>query len=302
MKEIGELLKQRRESLNVTLEEVSSVTKINVKSLQALEAGELDKLPAKTFVRGFVQTYAKYLGLNSQEILDKLQTTLGSTRPKPAESNHPSDQATTMRKPVNTDFSGSGKNIITAGAIILTIIAIAIIQRIVSRHEAEMKTTEVQAITGNDQPVNVKPAPTPAPVPTPAAAPTASPMASVAATPSPTPTVKPTPRPKKSPTPAASAAPTATGGGAAAAAPVVPAEEPQEIIVEALDNVVIKVSIDGKGAQEISMAPDQIQTFKAKGRIKLVTPNGGAINITHNGKEIGVPGNLGQPKTMVFPQ
>jgi cytoskeleton protein RodZ len=77
---------------------------------------------------------------------------------------------------------------------------------------------------------------------------------------------------------------------------------PQEVIVEALDQVTIKVTIDGNAQKEISMAPDQIQTFKARGKIKIVTPNGGGISVIHNGFDLGVPGNLGQPKTLVFPK
>ena len=77
---------------------------------------------------------------------------------------------------------------------------------------------------------------------------------------------------------------------------------PQEIIVEALDKVTITVTVDNKAPEEISLNPDQIQTFKAKGKIKLVTPDGGAISVIHNGYDLGVPGNLGQPKTMVFPK
>ena len=50
------------------------------------------------------------------------------------------------------------------------------------------------------------------------------------------------------------------------------------------------------------MSADQIQTFKAKGKIKIFTPDGGAISIIQNGYDLGVPGNLGQPKTMVFPK
>jgi hypothetical protein len=76
---------------------------------------------------------------------------------------------------------------------------------------------------------------------------------------------------------------------------------PQEIIIEALDHVTIKVTIDEKPAQEFTMNADQIQTFKAKTRIRIYTPNGGAVSIIQNGNDLGVPGNLGQPKLMVFP-
>jgi cytoskeleton protein RodZ len=84
--------------------------------------------------------------------------------------------------------------------------------------------------------------------------------------------------------------------------PTPEAAVPQEIIVEALDKVTIRVTIDNKAPQEVTMSADQIQTFKAKGKIKIFTPDGGAISIIQNGFDLGVPGNLGQPKAMVFPK
>jgi cytoskeleton protein RodZ len=125
---------------------------------------------------------------------------------------------------------------------------------------------------------------------------TPNPAPTVASTPKPTPT--PTPTPVPTPKPTATPLPATP-----TPAPTV-AEElvPQEVIVEALDQVTIKVTIDGNAQKEISMAPDQIQTFKARGKIKIVTPNGGGISVIHNGFDLGVPGNLGQPKTLVFPK
>jgi len=76
VKKTGEVLKKAREDKGLSLHEVGIFLKINTRILQAIENGDLSKLPAKTFLRGFVQSYAKYLKLNSDEILKLFQSEL----------------------------------------------------------------------------------------------------------------------------------------------------------------------------------------------------------------------------------
>jgi cytoskeletal protein RodZ len=72
----GTLLKEEREKRNVSLAEVSRATKLSVSSLQLMEAGNLDDLPPDVFVRGFVRSYARTLGISSNEPLELLDRTL----------------------------------------------------------------------------------------------------------------------------------------------------------------------------------------------------------------------------------
>ena len=76
MKKTGEVLRKAREEKGLSLHEVGIFLKINTRILQAIENGDLSKLPAKTFLRGFVQSYAKYLKLNSDDVLDLFQSEL----------------------------------------------------------------------------------------------------------------------------------------------------------------------------------------------------------------------------------
>ena len=64
MKKTGELLKKVREDKGLSLHEIGLSLKINAKILKQIEDGEKDNLPAKTFLRGFVQSYANYLKLD----------------------------------------------------------------------------------------------------------------------------------------------------------------------------------------------------------------------------------------------
>ena len=70
MKNTGRILQEEREKKKLSLHEIGMSLKINPKTLQALEEGNLTKLLAKSFLRGFVKSYAKYLKLNESEILE----------------------------------------------------------------------------------------------------------------------------------------------------------------------------------------------------------------------------------------
>ncbi|HWP47425.1 MAG TPA: RodZ domain-containing protein [Candidatus Limnocylindrales bacterium] len=67
MKSFGKLLKEERELRGITLEEVADYTKVNLRYLKAIEEDDLKSLPAATFVRGFLKSYAKFIGLNPEE-------------------------------------------------------------------------------------------------------------------------------------------------------------------------------------------------------------------------------------------
>src|SRR3954466_14004322 len=82
MKTTGQILKDNREKKGITLSEVSLATKISVKVLTAIEEGQTDRLPTKTFLRGFVRAYARYLNLNEEMILNSFYEEMGSTKPK----------------------------------------------------------------------------------------------------------------------------------------------------------------------------------------------------------------------------
>ena len=77
----GEELKRDRLLREVSLEEISAATKISTRLLTALEAGDLKRLPAPVFVRGFIRAYSLYLGLDPVE---KINTYLAEVEPSAA--------------------------------------------------------------------------------------------------------------------------------------------------------------------------------------------------------------------------
>ena len=66
----GEELRRQRLAREVTLESIAAATKISVRYLQAIEKGDLEKLPAPVFMRGFLRSYATCVGLDPDEVVN----------------------------------------------------------------------------------------------------------------------------------------------------------------------------------------------------------------------------------------
>ena len=71
MFEIGNSLREARLRRRVEFAEAEQATKIRVKYLRALEEEQFELLPSQTYVKGFLRTYAEYLGLDGQLYVDE---------------------------------------------------------------------------------------------------------------------------------------------------------------------------------------------------------------------------------------
>ena len=74
MFEIGNSLREARLRQEADFPEIEQATKIRVKYLRALEAEQFELLPAQTYVKGFLRSYAEYLGLDGQLYVDEYNT------------------------------------------------------------------------------------------------------------------------------------------------------------------------------------------------------------------------------------
>ncbi len=71
MFEIGTSLREARLRQGLDFPEIEQGTKIRAKYLRALEDEQFDVLPAQTYVKGFLRSYAEYLGLDGQLYVDE---------------------------------------------------------------------------------------------------------------------------------------------------------------------------------------------------------------------------------------
>jgi len=68
---VGDILRKERITRRITVETIAKDLKLNVKYIKALEASEYEALPADPYVRVYLRSLAKYLTLDSEEILKK---------------------------------------------------------------------------------------------------------------------------------------------------------------------------------------------------------------------------------------
>jgi cytoskeleton protein RodZ len=71
MFEIGNSLREARLRQGLDFPEIEQATKVRPKYLRALEDEQFDILPGQTYVKGFLRTYAEYLGLDGQLYVDE---------------------------------------------------------------------------------------------------------------------------------------------------------------------------------------------------------------------------------------
>ena len=71
MKEIGEVLKESREQNGVSIEEAAEDLNYKVSQLEAIESGNYKTFKDIFLLKCMITDYAKYLGLNSEQIIDE---------------------------------------------------------------------------------------------------------------------------------------------------------------------------------------------------------------------------------------
>jgi len=76
---VAAVLSRARERHGQDIRSVSQVLRIRQAYLEALESGESNKLPGTAYALGFLRTYAEYLGLNANNIIDRYKEEVQST-------------------------------------------------------------------------------------------------------------------------------------------------------------------------------------------------------------------------------
>jgi cytoskeletal protein RodZ len=79
MSQVAEKLRQAREALHLTINQVADVTKIRTDHLRALEEGNFGVFSAPVYIRGSVKNYARVLKLDVAQVLSALDSELNRT-------------------------------------------------------------------------------------------------------------------------------------------------------------------------------------------------------------------------------
>lgn len=320
MKITGELLKAERIKKNLTVAEVANTLKLSSKIITSIESGDIDELPAKTFIRGFVKSYANYLKLDSDLILRQFQEEMGSTQPLP---KNPPPMSANEEKPavkargsltqanattLDLDKDTRKKTILYVSVACALIAIILIINSTIEKYQKESVVDKNKI--ENVQPLN------PASVPATAAAPTtnppsADPAAAVTALTSANSNAAPTAPIETAEKPGTTAATkpenmrsTAPAEASAASSPddFEPSTgKPVELIVEAKKEVeFFYAKGNTKNFTRVKLAPKQLQVIRSQTGLHLKAEDGSLLILTLNGVEKGPASPSNKPVRLTF--
>jgi cytoskeletal protein RodZ len=282
MSKLAETLQAARRQSGLSLEHVERDTRIRAAHLRALERDDFRRLPSPVYTRGFVRTYATYLGLDPDYMVRLYDEAIGY-RPQPV--SLATDQPVRVGRLVTPNVAAIGVTLALAGIVFVWLYS---------------------AFFVSDPARSVR-LPTP-PIPTPTALaalvmPTATPM------PQPTaPLISVTPALTASlpvvstPTPA-SVAVVATAGGAQPSGTVVgrgtvtPTFEPgvMALKVKVVDAPSwVQVRTDGVVTFSGTLPQGSERLFSAKNELFIHAGRADAVDLTLNGVPQGRLGNPGQ--------
>ena len=120
MQSIGNYLKSGREARNIKLSEVARSTKISKWYLDCLEKDEFDKIPSGPYIKGYIASYASFIGLEEEEVLKRYD----SLQIENADENEIQDQPPqdkNRQKAKGTSFGKRNLLILSMAALILLV-------------------------------------------------------------------------------------------------------------------------------------------------------------------------------------
>lgn len=257
----GEELRREREIRGISLKEIADATKVSKRFLDAIEKNDHRSLPAPVFTRGFVREYARYLGLNSDEIVnrynyaaagdDRIEKSVHLERLARPETVRVGNAQEASRPRPRQDIPPAYRRI-DGRLVVLVIVAAALgaVTYWAVTHKREARRDEVAV--------------------TPAAAP---PPATATA-----------PRP-----------PVVAPATAAAAAMPAGAAADLHLSIDARENSWITLSVDGKQVFSDELKEGEHRSYDAKQEFRFGTiGNAAGIDLTLNGVPIASSGEEGQ--------
>lgn len=98
--DFGSVLAEARKSQNYTIEEISMHLKIPVQVISAIEASDIDLLPAATFAKGYIRAYARFLEISEENLLDLYNRVVPHNRAEKLKSRSNLSNETNSQSPL----------------------------------------------------------------------------------------------------------------------------------------------------------------------------------------------------------
>jgi cytoskeleton protein RodZ len=273
MASFGENLRREREMRGVSLQEISAATKISVRFLQAMENEQFDQIPGGVFTRSFIRTYAKYLGLDEDQVLAEYRLAVPS-----------SAEFDLSRQMVSTPDSQPSRARGPAGALLL---ATVLLGGGYFLHRYARRASEPQAS------------------PAPATAPASSPASGPASNSSSPPVAEPT-KVDSAPVPEASGSGKAQPASARMTAAGI--EETPPTVSSPLDGLILQIAAteqawvaieaDHKTVLQRVLEVGEVRSVRARESVDVTTGNALGIVLTLNGETLQPLGRRGEVKSI----
>jgi cytoskeleton protein RodZ len=122
--EIGRLLEKKRKERGLTLEEVEQATKIRKRYLTGLERDDYAILPDAVYARGFLKTYANYLGLDGEALSRQLKSSTKTRRERGIDYNPRPESDFEQPLIAPSGLRGAHKRRVSTSAIVTLIVAV----------------------------------------------------------------------------------------------------------------------------------------------------------------------------------
>ncbi len=283
MEPLGEYLKQARKKKRLSLEQITSQTRIQEHHLQALESEDFANLPAKVFAKGFVRSYAKALGLDEEEAIQCFLETSGTFyeqhQPEQPQPHVQVKLEAAHRQSINWNLVVVVLVVIAAGAVWYGLPKQEHTTIDLSEPEiaSSVETTQEPIPPASDPQESIAPATPVDPAPTPPSSPISVP-ALPAPNPIKTPPIEPIP-PTSSPAPPAVETTT---------------DASHTLEIEATQLTWVVVQSDKQAPNEALLQPGQRKTWKANKQFLLTLGNAAGVVIRLNGESQGPFGKPGQ--------
>ncbi len=311
---LGEFLRHERESRCITIEQVASATKVGVRTLHALEEDQYADLPAKPFIRGFVTSYCRFIGVDAKETLARFNSYISqkvSERPD-REAGH-SGYAFDRK-----DGEQQGRTtlmIAIFGFILLGGLAMLFLKPSL-RHHRRSHLDKLREAHSNENgamiaslglPVNS----TQIPLVSPSTLPSS--VLNATFIPVPIPSLSPVPNSNPLPQPTASVLPLPELSASDQEDPLdsghglKPSDLHHKVVFKILSDVWVRYQVDDKPIRKFIVRKGKELFLRAKDRIQVQVSNPSSVSYSYNGREFGLISDdknavvVNGNKTLFFP-
>jgi cytoskeletal protein RodZ len=127
---LGKYLERERELKKISLREMAKNTRVREYLLKAIEEDRYDLLPSSLYVRGFLSSYAKFVGLDPQEVVNRYEQSLKGEPIIPPEVRP-------EKKPSGKPLSNLKQIGIVSGVIVLSLLLSYLLYPYLSRPPVE---------------------------------------------------------------------------------------------------------------------------------------------------------------------